>query len=537
MKRIFFIFLLVILIFPGCSLFFDSTPPDEVTNLKIIPGDMQVKLSWYNPYNTDFTHVEIWYGQDQNNLKKFIGSTINEKAIITGLSNGHLYYFKVVTIDKNGNKSKGIIKKIYLNLLWEKTYGGSNSECGNSILKTPDENFIIVGYTSSSDRNLFSTKEDYFTINMDAWILKVSQNGELIWDKTFGGSDNDELIKIIKTDDGNFIAAGKTYSTDGDIESNNGQYDIWIIKIDNFGNLLWEKTFGGSYYDKVSSIIKTYDNNYIILGLTESSDGDISQNNGEYDIWLIKINDEGNLLWEKTFGGSSSEKAFDVIEDSDKNLIIVGYTESEDGIISYNHGEKDLWVIKTDENGNLIWEKTFGGSDWESGNKIIQTDDGNYLISGYTNSSDGDVSFLHSSTYYSSTYGDAFSADIWVIKIDTNGNLLWEKTYGGSSWDETTDLIKTSEGNIYIVGTSWSYDGDIPYSHGVIDSWVFSIDPEGTILWNKTFGGTDLDGFLDMIELSPGKMIATGTTSSSDYDIIINHGGSDLWLVVFDTTN
>jgi predicted secreted protein len=256
--------------------------------------------------------------------------------------------------------------------------GGSDWDEVKAIIKA-DNGYIIVGDTYSFGEG-----------KGDAWVIKIDKNGNKIWDKTFGGSKNDEANAIIKADNG-YIIVGDTDDSFFGV----GSVDAWVIKIDKNGNKIWDKTFGGSKYDEADAIIKA-DNGYIIAGYTESFGA------GNYDTWVIKIDKNGNKIWDKTFGGRKDDEA-DAIIKVNNGYIIAGYTDS------FGAGDRDVWVIKIDKNGNKIWDKTFGGTYYDDAYAIIKADNG-YIIVG-----DTDDSFF-----------GVGSVDAWIIKIDKNGNKIWD---------------------------------------------------------------------------------------------------------------
>ncbi|MCX8158664.1 MAG: hypothetical protein N3D73_03305, partial [Candidatus Diapherotrites archaeon] len=200
-----------------------------------------------------------------------------------------------------------------------------------------------------------------------------------------------------------------------------GGYDAWILKIDSFGKLLWEKTFGGKKDDGIKSIVKTKDGNFLLARYTSS------KGKGGYDAWILKIDSSGKLLWEKTFGGIKDDEIYDVLAEEDGGFIFVGGTSSK------GEGSYDLWALKIDSSGNILWEKTFGGKDWDWGKSVIKTDYDSYIIIASTKSK------------------GAGNYDLWILKLDSKGNLLWEKTFGGVKWDDPEAIIKLNKFEYIIV--------------------------------------------------------------------------------------
>jgi uncharacterized protein YxeA len=256
------------------------------------------------------------------------------------------------------------------NVSWNKTFGGSEADVGNSVQQTSDGGFIVTGTTAS-----------YGAGNNDVWLIKTDSSGNVSWNKTFGGSSGDYGNSVQQISDGGYIIAGQTYSYGA------GSGDVWLIKADSSGNQTWAKTFGGVKSDVGYSVQQSSDDGYIIAGRTGSYGA------GSTDVWLIKADSSGNQTWAKAFGGSGDDGGISVQQTSDGEYIVAGYT------FSYGAGAYDVWLIKTDSSGNETWNKTFGGVISDVGYSVQQTSDGGYIITGFTNS-----------------YG-AGNGDVWLIRV------------------------------------------------------------------------------------------------------------------------
>jgi hypothetical protein len=378
---------------------------------------------------------------------------------------------------------------------WQKTFGGTSDDIAYSLQQTTDGGYVVAGATGSSDGDVTGNHG-----NFDYWIVKLDPNGNKLWQKTLGGSSLDEAHSIQQTSDGGFIVAGQAYSGDGDVSGNNIA-GYWIVKLDVNGNIVWQKTIGDSYEFRggfnAHSIRQTRDGGYIVVGEA------IEHNYGSYFYWIVKLDTSGNKVWQKLLGGSSSATGnnFTSVQQTTDGGYIVGGSyitkfdadgnivwqrsaggafgtdyassvqQTQDGnYIIAEHGSGDYFVTKLGTNGNIIWQKTFGGSSLEYANSIQQTKDGGYIVAGYTNSNDGDVTSLHgpdpSGNYYS---------DNWIVKLDANGNKLWQKTLGGTSEEQANNIQQTNDGNYIIAGNTWSNDGDVTGNHGRRDYWIVKL--------------------------------------------------------------
>lgn len=401
-----------------------------------------------------------------------------------------------------------------------KTFGGSKNDVFNAVVSALDGGYATLGFTQSNDFDITTKiKEDF-----DYFLMRFDAEDNLIWSKTYGGSDDDRGADIISTSDGGFLLFGSSKSTDGNASSNAGNQDLWAIKIDRDGGVIWEKSFGFSGPDVGYSVIQTSDNGYLITGELDvtSSGGQgnskIAKRHAGGDFWAIKLTSSGDKEWTRYFGGSFTETPFAVIQTSDNAYIIAGSSDSKDVDIKNNIGTYDFWVIKIAIDGSLIWERNFGGTEIDEARGITNTNDGNILIVGDTRSSDENVSMNNG------------AADVWVIKIDLNGNLIWEKTIGGTSFDVARSVSKTQDGGFLISGSSRSLDNGFT-NNGQNDGLLLKLDNNGNLEWQKTFGGSETDFLYDAIELNNKKIIAVGESASNDFDINENRGFSDALLI------
>lgn len=401
-----------------------------------------------------------------------------------------------------------------------KTIGGSKVDVANAVVNTLDGGYVIAGYSQSIDGDI----SDKNTNDTDFLIAKFSSDDILLWIKTFGGTNNDRANDIIETSDGGFAVLGYSKSNDIDVSSNKGSQDFWLIKLDNLGNLIWEKSFGFSGADFGTSLIQTKDNGYLITGVLDvTASGGLGNKNTVIkhaggDIWAIKLDNLGTIIWQNYFGGSFTDSPFGVVETANNEFVIAGSSDSNDVDIKNNLGTYDFWIIKISSVGNLIWEKSFGGTEIDEARAITTTNNGNFIIVGDTRSNDINVTKNNG------------AADLWMLKIDENGKLLTQKSFGGSSFDVARSIFKTQNNTYLIAGSSRSLNGDVSKNKGQNDGWILEIDENAKLLWQTTIGGSQIDFFYDAIQLNNGAIIAVGETNSVDGDILENNGFSDVLI-------
>lgn len=410
-------------------------------------------------------------------------------------------------------------------LTFVKTYGGTKNDSAQSIAATSDGGYAILGYTQSNDNDITDKQDESF----DYWVLKFDANDQLQWQKTYGGTADDRGYDIIQTSDGGYAILGYSFSNDGDTSVNSGLQDYWLVKLDSDGNISWEKSFGYQGTDTGISVIETNNQGYLITGVLDvtasGGEGNSQRTANRHaggDYWALKLDNSGNLEWSRYFGGNFTDTPYGAVQTDDNGFIIAGSSDSEDTDISGNIGTYDFWIIKISESGDLVWEKSFGGSQIDEARAIIKTDDGNYIVAGDTRSSDNDIS------------QNKGAADLWLIKISPTGNLIWEKTLGGSSFDVARAIKKTQDNSFLLSGSSRSSDMDVSENKGQNDAWVLKTNNSGNLIWETTIGGSNIDFSYDVAELANGSIIAVGDTNSTDGDILNNKGFTDLLIIKID---
>ena len=397
---------------------------------------------------------------------------------------------------------------------WAYNYGGSQRDWGNDLELTDDGGYIMAGYSRSNDFDVGGNNGDW-----DFWVIKLDSDGQMEWENNFGGSQNDEATSVQQTNDGGYIIAGATYSDNGDVSFNNGDEDFWVVKLDPSGNLEWEKTYGGTKVDRAESIKQTPEGGYIVSGFSESDNGDVSDNYGNFDFWVLKITADGTIEWDQNYGGSGPDWSYEIELTSDGGYAIAGSTISDNVDVSDNNGFYDYWVIKIDAIGTLLWEKNYGGAGEDRAYDIRQANDGGYIVGGSTYSANMDVS---------NNYG---GSDFWVIKLDPDGELEWENSYGGSGSEWVWNIDLTNDDGFIVCGRSNSTDGLVNDNKGNRDFWVIKTNANGDLEWTNSFGGTSIDVGYAVHQTADEGYVIAGYSESEDIDVIDNYGDWDYWVV------
>jgi hypothetical protein len=307
----------------------------------------------------------------------------------------------------NGSRDFWLVKTdAQGNLSWEQSYGFAGSDEGNHILETSDGHFLMTGIidvTASGGDGIFGRNASRHA-GGDYWSLKVTQTGDLVWSRYYGGSFTDSAYGAVETSNQEFIIAGSSDSNDVNISNNKGTYDFWVVKAGSGGDLVWEQSYGGTQIDEARGIVSSGDGNFIIVGDTRSSDTDVSLNNGAADLWLVKISASGEILWNQSIGGANFDVPRSINPTLDGGFVIAGSSRSSDGVVDLNQGQNDAWVVKISNSGQLISQQTFGGSEIDFAYDAIQLLDGSIVLVGESSSSDGDI-----------TENKGF-ADLFIIK-------------------------------------------------------------------------------------------------------------------------
>lgn len=418
-------------------------------------------------------------------------------------------------------------------ILWEKSYGGMQSEYLFDVIPTPDYGFILAG-SSLSDKS--GNKIDEKVNDLDYWLWKMDEHGDLDWQKSYGGNGSDMLQSVSLTSDGGFILGGTSTSSIGGTkdEDSRGQEDIWILKLNPVGDIQWQRTIGGSGRDELKQIITVDEGGYLIGGSTnspmltsiDSSGEKRSENYGNMDYWLIRLTADGTVEWEKTFGGIYRDELRSLIKTKDGGFLIGGTSNSPNSgtKMEDNFGQGDFWIIKLDKNGNELWQRTIGGDKDDRLSTLIETASGHYIAGGSSASGTGG----------SKLRNNGKGTDFWIVSLDENGETVWQETYDFGSQDILTSLIENEDGTLLIGGYSQSERNRSRKvdSRGINDYIALKIGSDGDELWRTTVGSNGTDVLRKAIETVDGGYLLAGISSGG---ISLNRntgfGRFDFWVV------
>jgi hypothetical protein len=388
-------------------------------------------------------------------------------------------------------------------IMWQQVLGGSGDDFATDVKETSDGGFIVAGYSKSNDGNVQGHHGT--TGSADYWIVKLDAAGKIKWSKSYGGTGNDEAYSVDETKDGGFVVAGFSASTDGDISANRGGEDYWIIKLDASGVLQWERSLGGSQDDDAFSVRQTSDGGYIVAGSSMSSDGDVTRNVNAEDYWIVKLDSIGKIVWQKSYGGSGSDVAYNIEPTSDGGYIAIGYSNSPNGDVEGNHGQEDFWIVKLDAKGMLQWDRSLGGDNIDIGYKVLEMPDHTYVVSGAVSSNNGNVTGNHGGN------------DYWIAKLDNTGVLLWENSFGGTGDEFCYGMDTTSDSGFILAGETTSSDGQVTGHLAFEDYWIVKLTPEGirdvhTSIATSQSGMCYPNPFSDRTTITFGKTITSDAT-------------------------
>lgn len=416
---------------------------------------------------------------------------------------------------------------------WQQVLGGVHSEYLYDMKATPDYGFLLAGSSFSDDSG---NKKGKGQGDLDYFIWKMDETGKMEWQKTFGGTKSDFLYTASLTQEGGFILGGSSDSPQsGDkLDDGFGNMDFWILKLNPEGEEEWQITLGGIGNDQLQSIQQTSDGGYIIGGSSNSSpimneEGKIignksEESKGSLDYWVIKLSSEGEIGWEKTFGGIFSDQ-LKSIQITEQGYLLGGKSNSplSGNKTTENLGMNDYWLVQLNKQGEIQWQKSYGGKGDETLTQILETENG-YLLAGSSNSKTSD-------TKKSDTVN---GTDFWVMEINKQGEILWDNSYDFGKWDVLVNITK-AEKNTYLIGgyASSETSGKRTDNKGINDYIALKINQRGEMIWDKTLGGIDTDQLKGLVQTRDGGYILAGNSDSkkSDDKDQASIGGNDYWIV------
>ncbi|MBC7949778.1 MAG: gliding motility-associated C-terminal domain-containing protein [Chitinophagaceae bacterium] len=391
---------------------------------------------------------------------------------------------------------------------WKKCYGGSARDARALIFNTPDSGFIMVGFGNSTDGDFAGSVNSG---NDDIQVLKINACGDVQWRRQFGGTRFEQVFAVTPSPDGGFLITGNTTSPDL-INYHGGVADALACKIDSNGNLQWIKAFGGSGVEDLRKAYYFPDSSCLIVGTTDSPDGDGGGPANDLQGWLLRLDKNGGILWKKTIGSAAPENLSDITPTPDGNFLVCGRSARNGTAFKY-----DTWLVKMDPVGNIIWEKTYGGSEDEIAFHIKLVPSGGFIMAGHGASPE--------------LPGHHGSIDGFIMRIDDNGVVVWQKMVGGSVGEQLLGMTVLPNSSFVFAGGSNSSDGDITQPNRTqIDAYAFSLDDNGQLLWSQTFGGSMIDLFYGVVLAPDNSFMFSGFSNSSNGDITGNHGLSDFIL-------
>lgn len=416
---------------------------------------------------------------------------------------------------------------------WDKLYGGSESEILGEFILLSDGNYLLGGTSTSG---ISGDKSQPNFSSSDIWIIKVDRNGVKIWDASFGGSSIDELNSMVALPDGGAIIVGNSISDISGNKSspNYGQSDVWIIRINQDGQKVWEKTYGGEKGDFAQSIISTYDGGFLVGGSSFSApfgNTKTAPKQGDdlfdRDMWLIKINADGDKLWDRSYGGSEGDEIRDISTTHDNQYVLAGISRSPSGTgnkTALHYGSSDFWLVKIDQNGNKLWDTSYGGTNDDTPNDLQMAMDGSFLLVGTTTS-------IPSGNKTAEKSG---SANGWAVKVDPNGFKQWDRTYPGTIREifpsNNSDQFRTialNENGQFLIGGS----------DGTIRNRVVLLDLNGDLLADYNYGAESVSTKLAVrIVVEPTRTLiaSRGSGFPSGTQTATTNGSFDFYLVNFE---
>lgn len=411
--------------------------------LAVHAASAQPALSWQHTYGGAADEQVMDAVQTTDGGYLLVGYTFSDDGQVSG---------------QHGNEDLWVVKTNAAGVfIWQRALGGSASERGYAAAVTSDGGYILAGTATDQGGDVANIIGDG-----DIWMVKLDAAGTIDWESTYGGTNLDEPRAIVETD-GGFIVAGYTESDDGQVIGYHGSGDLWVFKTSPSGALIWQNTLGGTDTDEALGMRNTSDNGVIISGSSKSSNGNLTQNFGNTDVWLVKLSDAGALQWQNGYGHTGDEYATDVLQGADGGYLFIAASNSIGGQVTQNAGNYDFWLGRANPNGVLIGETSYGGSGDDIPHALQQTIDGGFAIAGYTVSDNGSIT------------APLGGSDQWVVKTSDTGVLQWQRTLGGSDDEVAHAVLATDDGGYLLAGTTSSGDNDVSPERGGMDAWAVKL--------------------------------------------------------------
>ncbi len=412
-------------------------------------------------------------------------------------------------------------------IVFQQCYGGADVDAVKS-LKQIINGKIIFGSTHSINGDI-----SFNHGRNDLWLFKTDSVGTVLWENTYGGSDHEWSVNMLQTEHNGYLLFGSTFSDDGDVTGLHGGGDFWLVRTDSLGNLLWQKCLGGSNNDRPEQMIPAHGGGYIGIGSTCSVDGDISHLYGAWDAWVVRISESGELLWEKTYGGTGQDYGSSITATTDGGYMLGATISSTTGYVNCElTGLNDICdasLIKIDSLGEIEWQQCYGGSDYDALIHIKQTTEGGYVFMATTRSTDGDVSGFHGPG------GDGNKSDLWIVKLNAQGIIEWQRCLGGYENEQPGFLAQHPDGGYLVGGNSNSTDGDINCNEslpGTYTGWLVKLDASGEIAWQRCLGSQVNNSLTAIHILGQEHYLIGGGTRANGGDVDCDlKGQTDIWLV------
>jgi hypothetical protein len=412
--------------------------------------------------------------------------------------------------------------------IWDHSFGGSGDDFLFCVRSLSNGDLLLAG-SSYSGASGNKTTPSY--VGEDYWIVRVNTNGTKSWDKTFGGSNNDGLVNVHETSDGKLFLIGRSLSlASGNKTSPRfGDYDFWVVFTDTNGNKIWDQTFGGVSGDYVTGSVQASDDTPLITGWSGPAGGGnkTSTNYGSLDdYWVVRVDADGTKTWDLGFGGTGQDSAL-LIEKSVSGGFVVGGSSTSPtsgNKVSPGYGDYDYWFVRLDINGAYMWDKSYGGTNTDRLQSVVPMANGGFALSGYSRSGPGGNK---TSTNFGGT-------DIWVVRVDADGNLLWDKCLGTDGDELALVTLPMPDGGLVVGGYSDGSQGNKTAPHfGGRDIWLIRLDKNGDILWDQAFGGSGTDQLVDMKCIADGSLILGGRSTSgvSGNKTAPGFGAEDFWII------